>query len=61
MALVPEVVARLVCPRRLLPDSAWLACVVPAFLPGVDRGLGKEVVPGGELKPAALMKTRSRP
>ena len=33
-----EVVARLVCPRRLLPDSAWLACVVPAFDAGVARG-----------------------
>jgi hypothetical protein len=30
-----EVVARLVCPRRLLPNSSWLACVVPAF---VDDG-----------------------
>ena len=24
-----EVIARLVCPRRLLPDSSWLACLVP--------------------------------
>ena len=30
-----EVVARLLCPRRLLPDSAWIACVVPAFDGGV--------------------------
>lgn len=30
-----QVVARLVCPRRLLANSSWLACVVPAF---VDDG-----------------------
>jgi hypothetical protein len=47
-----EVVARLVCPRRLVPGSAWLACVVPAFLAGVERGLGRPVAPGGELQPA---------
>ena len=41
-----EVVARLVCPRRLLPDSAWLACVVPAFAAGVERGLGRTVAAG---------------
>ena len=41
-----EVVARLVCPRRLLPDSAWLACVVPAFDGGVARGLGGPVAAG---------------
>ncbi len=33
-------VARLLCPRRLLPDEAWLACLVPAFAVGRDAGLG---------------------
>lgn len=47
-----EVVARLVCPRRLLPDSAWFACLVPAFESGRLRGLGQAPPRGGELVPA---------
>ncbi len=47
-----EVVARLVCPRRLLPDSAWLACMVPAFEAGRLRGLGQPVARGAVLEPA---------
>jgi hypothetical protein len=47
-----DVVARLVCPRRLVPGEAWLACVVPAFLGGVERGLGRTVVPGAARDPA---------
>jgi hypothetical protein len=47
-----EVVGRLVCPRRLLPDSAWLACVVPAFAAGRLRGLGQPVERGAVLEPA---------
>jgi hypothetical protein len=33
-------ISRLVCPRRLKPDTDYLACVVPAFEPGRLRGLG---------------------
>lgn len=33
-------VSRLVCPRRLRPDTDYIACVVPAFEPGRLRGLG---------------------
>jgi hypothetical protein len=33
-------ISRLVCPRRLKPDTDYIACVVPAFKPGVLRGLG---------------------
>jgi hypothetical protein len=33
-------VSRLVCPRRLEPNKDYVACVVPAFKPGVKRGLG---------------------
>jgi hypothetical protein len=33
-------VSRLVCPRRLKPDTDYIACVVPAFEPGRLRGLG---------------------
>ena len=47
-----RVLARLVCPRRLLPNGAWLACVVPAFAPGCARGLGEPVAPGAQLAPA---------
>jgi hypothetical protein len=32
--------SRLVCPRRLKPDTDYVACVVPAFEPGRLRGLG---------------------
>ena len=35
--------SRLVCPRRLEPDTTYLACVVPAFAHGVQRGLGLPV------------------
>ncbi|WP_367140979.1 MULTISPECIES: hypothetical protein [Streptomyces] len=35
-------VSRLVCPRRLAPDTRWIACLVPAFDTGVVRGLGGE-------------------
>jgi len=37
------VISRLICPRRLSPDSGWLACVVPATNAGVAVGLGKKV------------------
>jgi len=33
-------VSRLVCPRRLRPDTRYVACLVPAFEPGRLRGLG---------------------
>lgn len=34
------VISRLLCPRRLAPDSGWIACVVPATNAGVAAGLG---------------------
>jgi hypothetical protein len=36
-------VSRLVCPRRLEPDTPYLACVVPTTKGGVQAGLGHEV------------------
>lgn len=42
--------SRLVCPRRLQPDTAYLACVVPAFLAGVKAGLGQLVTPEDEAR-----------
>lgn len=27
-----QVIARIMCPRRTLPDAGWLACLVPAFV-----------------------------
>lgn len=35
--------ARLLCPRRLEPDTAYLACVVPTLEAGRQAGLGLEV------------------
>lgn len=32
--------SRLLCPRRLKPETRYLACLVPAFEQGVARGLG---------------------
>jgi hypothetical protein len=34
-------VSRLLCPRRLKPNTRWFACLVPAFDAGVARGLGR--------------------
>ena len=45
-------VARLLCPRRLQPDTSYLACLVPATLPGVQAGLGLPVDPGPAIAPA---------
>jgi hypothetical protein len=33
-------ISRLLCPRLLLPNKTYLACVVPATEPGVKAGLG---------------------
>ena len=33
-------VSRLACPRRLVPNQRYIACLVPAFDLGVQRGLG---------------------
>ncbi|MCX5358389.1 hypothetical protein OG864_06740 [Streptomyces sp. NBC_00124] len=40
-----DVVARLMCPRRLLPNRGWIAAVVPATAAGRDAGL--RVTPAG--------------
>ena len=46
-------VSRLLCPRRLEPDTAYLACVVPAFAVGRDAGLGlSQPAPTPKLAPA---------
>jgi hypothetical protein len=42
--------SRLVCPRRLAPRTAYVACVVPTFLAGVRAGLG--LTPVSTLDPA---------
>ncbi|HYI60043.1 MAG TPA: hypothetical protein VEX66_17880 [Microlunatus sp.] len=36
----PFNLSRLLCPRRLAPDTAYTACVVPTFLAGAQAGLG---------------------
>ena len=35
--------SRIVCPRRLMPNTSYLACVVPAFDAGRKSGLGLAV------------------
>ncbi|HVH13424.1 MAG TPA: hypothetical protein VM759_10245, partial [Longimicrobium sp.] len=44
--------SRLVAPRRMHPDRAYLACVVPTFDAGRRAGLGLEPAPGDTLAPA---------
>jgi hypothetical protein len=46
--------SRLVCPRRLEPETRYLACLVPAFEAGRKAGLGLEVTADDEdrLSPA---------
>jgi hypothetical protein len=40
----PELtLSRLMCPRRLLPQTAYLACLVPAYRAGAQAGLGEPV------------------
>jgi hypothetical protein len=45
-------VSRLICPRRLAPSRRYMACLVPAFDQGVQRGLGGEPDPSKPLGPA---------
>ena len=45
-------VSRLVCPRRLVPNHQYIACLVPAFSAGVARGLGGTPDPKAQLAPA---------
>lgn len=42
--------SRLVCPRRLDPDTGYLACLVPAFAIGVKAGLGQAVTAQDEAR-----------
>ncbi|WP_119070898.1 hypothetical protein [Aggregatilinea lenta] len=45
-------VSRLVCPRRLVPNHQYFACLVPAFDAGVLRGMGGAPDPLQPLAPA---------
>jgi len=46
----PELtLSRILSPRRLRPQTAYLACLVPVYLAGVQAGLGLEVTAGAEL------------
>ena len=56
-----SVTARLICPRRLDPNSAYLACLVPAFEDGRLRGLGREVPDGAQTQPAWTDTTLNAP
>jgi hypothetical protein len=57
--------SRLICPRRLEPDTAYIACVVPTFELGRKAGLGaaisdNEVTAANALAPAWTI-TRAPP
>jgi hypothetical protein len=56
-------VSRLLCPRRLDPVTAYLACVVPAFELGRKAGLGLPILPADEqkLEPAWASGAQSPP
>ena len=45
-------VARLMCPRYLEPNAAWIACLVPAFDVGRYAGLGEDGATGSQAYPA---------
>src|SRR5262249_5554529 len=44
-------ISRLLCPRKLSADRGYLACIVPATLPGCEAGLGLKPS-GPEIAPA---------
>jgi hypothetical protein len=44
--------SRLICPTRLKPMTAYMACLVPAFDLGVLRGIGGTPDPAASLQPA---------
>ncbi len=45
-------VSRFLCPRRLAPDTSYLACLVPSTLMGAQTGLGLPLDPGPAIAPA---------
>ena len=47
-----EVISRLVCPRNLDANTAYLVCLVPAFDQGVKAGLGEPLPESDNLLPA---------
>jgi hypothetical protein len=55
-ALVPPsggaAISRLLCPRRLVKDTSYLACLVPATLIGAQAGLGLPLDAGPAIAPA---------
>jgi hypothetical protein len=47
-----RVISRLLCPRRLQPNTTYYACVVPTFEVGRKAGLGQPVAEDAKLDPA---------
>jgi hypothetical protein len=45
--------ARLVCPRLLAPETAYIACVVPVFALGAKAGLGERLTGDPAMDPTA--------
>jgi hypothetical protein len=51
------VISRLLCPRRLDPETGYTAFLVPAFDIGVQAGMGKKPAAGTPAKPAWTSRT----
>jgi len=48
LAEAPEAFrSRLLCPRRLVPATSWIACIVPTFASGRQVGVGEPVTGSG--------------
>jgi hypothetical protein len=47
-----RIMSRILCPRRLEPDTAYTAFLVPAYDIGVQAGLGKDTSAASTAKPA---------
>ena len=53
--------SRLLCPRRLDPNTSYLACVVPAFEAGRRAGLGEEPAHGADEMASAWTAGSEKP
>lgn len=52
-----SVISRLLCPRRLDPETNYTAFLVPAFDIGVQAGMGQTIASGAQANPAWIQST----
>jgi hypothetical protein len=52
-----KVISRLLCPRRLSPETSYTAFLVPAFDVGVQAGIGRPPASGASANPAWTKNT----